>query len=452
LDRFWERPYGLKFAVGIEDTFIPQTYPGRRTLDEYELTGHYERWREDLDLAASTGAEMIRYGIPWYRLNPSPDGWDWSWTDRVFDHLLSLGLTPIVDLMHYGCPLWLEREFINPEYPDRVAEYAGAFVERYGHMLRYYTPLNEPRVNAHFSGRSGVWPPYLRGQRGYVRILIAIARGMSQTVAAVRAAQPDAVIVHVEAGSHIVTEDRALQPVVVSRLEHQFLAAELQLGRVDERHPMWRWLEGRGAQRADLEWLVAHPQPIDVNGVNFYPRFSCWRIFGTAEAPQAKRRFGTGEDLAWVLAVQHERLGLPVMVTETSEAARISARERWLEESVRGVAEARARGVPVLGYTWFPVFSLILWQYRRGKKTVADYVSDMGLWDLRDDGNGTLERRPTRLIDRYRRLVAAGEPVREGRTGPPTGPEMGRFGDGLTGPGGVYTPPASTPRGPPAPP
>jgi beta-glucosidase len=115
LDRFWERPYGLKFAVGIEDTFIPQTYPGRRALDEYELTGHYERWREDLDLAASTGAEMIRYGIPWYRVNPSPDGWDWSWTDRVFDHMLSLGLTPIVDFMHYGCPLWLEREFVKPD-------------------------------------------------------------------------------------------------------------------------------------------------------------------------------------------------------------------------------------------------------------------------------------------------------------------------------------------------
>ena len=102
---FWERPYGLKFAVGLEDTFIPQTSPGRRALDEYELTDHYDRWREDLDLASSTGAEMIRYGIHWYRVNPTPEGWDWSWTDRVLDHLLSLDLTPIVDLMHYGCPL-----------------------------------------------------------------------------------------------------------------------------------------------------------------------------------------------------------------------------------------------------------------------------------------------------------------------------------------------------------
>jgi len=37
VERFWERPYGLKFAVGIEDTFIPQTSPDLRSLDEYGM-------------------------------------------------------------------------------------------------------------------------------------------------------------------------------------------------------------------------------------------------------------------------------------------------------------------------------------------------------------------------------------------------------------------------------
>jgi hypothetical protein len=31
---------------------VPQVSPGLRSLDEYELTGHYDKWREDLDLAA----------------------------------------------------------------------------------------------------------------------------------------------------------------------------------------------------------------------------------------------------------------------------------------------------------------------------------------------------------------------------------------------------------------
>ena len=54
MSSFWEKPCGLKFAVGIEDTFVPQASSNLRALDEYELTGHYDSWREDLDLAAST--------------------------------------------------------------------------------------------------------------------------------------------------------------------------------------------------------------------------------------------------------------------------------------------------------------------------------------------------------------------------------------------------------------
>ena len=152
VDRFWERPYGLKFAVGIEDTFIPQVSPGLRSLDEYELTGHYDNWREDLDLAASSGASMIRYGIPWYRVNPGLDEWDWSWTDRVIERLHAVDLTPIIDLMHYGCPLWLEREFANPDYPRRVAEYAARFAERYA-AVRFYTPMNEPLLTPRIARR-----------------------------------------------------------------------------------------------------------------------------------------------------------------------------------------------------------------------------------------------------------------------------------------------------------
>ena len=63
---------GFRFAVGMEDTFVPHAFPGHRALDEYELTQHYRFWSEDLGLAADAGATAIRYGFPWYRLNPAP--------------------------------------------------------------------------------------------------------------------------------------------------------------------------------------------------------------------------------------------------------------------------------------------------------------------------------------------------------------------------------------------
>jgi hypothetical protein len=43
------------WAAGIENTFVPQVRNGHRSLDEYELMGHYEHWREDLGLSRELG-------------------------------------------------------------------------------------------------------------------------------------------------------------------------------------------------------------------------------------------------------------------------------------------------------------------------------------------------------------------------------------------------------------
>ena len=52
------------WMTGIEDTFITAPHPATgRTLDEYELTGHYERCAADIDLLASLGVSAARYGV-----------------------------------------------------------------------------------------------------------------------------------------------------------------------------------------------------------------------------------------------------------------------------------------------------------------------------------------------------------------------------------------------------
>lgn len=66
------------WATGIEDTFIPHARPGLRALDEYELTQHYRFWKRDFDLAAATGVKFLRWGIPWYRVQPASEKWDWE--------------------------------------------------------------------------------------------------------------------------------------------------------------------------------------------------------------------------------------------------------------------------------------------------------------------------------------------------------------------------------------
>lgn len=401
-------PAEFIWAVGIEDTFIPQVATSTgRTLDEYDLTQHYRFWREDLDLAAALRVDAMRYGVPWYKVNPKPGVFDWSWTDQVLEYMVrDLGIQPIVDLVHYGCPLWLEREFVNPEYPQRVAEYTRAFVERYRHLTTCYTPLNEPWMNTYLCGYTGIWPPYLRGWRGWTRVEMAVVRGMSLAIAAIRELQPEAVIVHVEATSSFVADDPTLASEVPVWWDQRFLATDLLHGWVDDHHPLRSWLLENGASAAELDWLCTHPQAIDVMGSNFYPGMNVWKLIREDGKVLRKRYYGGRAELEMVVRRWHERYRKPIMITETSTPGPVWRRERWMDESLALVRDLRADGVPVIGYTWWPMFSLVTWQYRRGSKMLGSYLAHMGLWDLQDDGTGTLVRHGTALVGKFAACVA----------------------------------------------
>ncbi|MEA2519508.1 MAG: beta-glucosidase [Chloroflexota bacterium] len=399
------------WALGIEDTFIPQiALRTGRILDEYVLTGHDRLWRTDLRLIADLGVRWLRYGIPWYRVNPAPGVFDWSWTDQVLPYLVDdLGIEPILDLVHYGAPLWLEGTFLSPDYPARVAEYAAAVAERYGNLVRHWTPLNEPHVHSHFAGRASAWPPYRRGDRGFSQVFVALARGMALTVDAIRAHVPDAVIVHVEGMSVITTDDPALAADVARRMEIPYLGLDLVEGRVDEDHPMHAWLVGHGVDRRHLDELAGSARRMDVFGGNFYAQASCWTVDGTADQPRTRRRRGTALDLE--VAIRHAaiRTGRPVLLSETSVYGSLRARARWLEDVVVSTDRLVREGVPLLGVTWFPAFSLYSWDYRSGGRAPDAYLSHMGLWDLVPDGTGELARVATGLDVRYRELVAGSD-------------------------------------------
>jgi beta-glucosidase len=400
---------GFAWALGIEDTFIPHVVARTgRILDEYELTGHYTRWREDLDRIADLGVRDLRWGIPWYRVEPEPGRFDWSWTDEVLAYMVEeRGIRPIIDLVHYGAPLWLEGTFLSPEYPQRVAAYAAAAAERYGSLARDWTPLNEPRVHAHFAGRAGVWPPYRRRTSGYAAVLVALAAGMQRTIAAIREVHPAARMVHVDAMSSVGHEDPALDDAVADRLEQQFVAADLVEGLVTPEHRMWRWLTAHGVHAPTLEAFLERPERMDVMGGNYYPQMSRWIVHGTAEKPAPRRRAGSAEDLEATLRRWHDRVQRPIMLTETSVFGPVWKRERWLEDSVAAVGRVLDDDIPLIGYTWFPAFSLYAWSYQRGRRPQEAYLAHMGLWDLRGP---ELERAETRLVGRYRDLVARGAP------------------------------------------
>jgi beta-glucosidase len=407
-------PDRLAWALGIEDTFIPQLAPGGRVLDEYVLTQHDRFWRDDLRRIADTGCRHLRYGIPWYRVNPAPGVFDWSWTDQVLPYLVQdLGIAPILDLVHYGAPLWLDGTFLAPDYPSRVAEYAAAVARRYGSLVRSWTPLNEPILHAHLAGRTGAWPPHRRGERGYAAVAFSLAEGIANTIDAIRAESTGARIVHVEAVSSYVVADPSLEDAAVIPRAMPHLVADLVQGRLTTSHVLHPWLLDRGVAASRIDTLEGSRRVIDVWGVNWYPQFSHYRIEGmpgtTPDATRVRKVAGTRHDLADLLRDIHRRTGVPVMVTETSVHGRVHQRLPWVAELERMADELRSEGLPLVGITWFPAFSLVGWDYRRGTRPAEAYLTHFGLWDLRPEPDGTLRRDRTPVADAFEAVVRAAD-------------------------------------------
>lgn len=403
----WEpQPGEFSWAGGIENTFIPQSGPSLRPLDEYELTQHYEQWRADLARAATLGIQKIRWGIPWYRVEPQQGHFVWDWTDEVLTYLVhDLQIQPIVDLMHYGTPFWLEQSFLDKRYPEYVAAYARAFVERYRGLVHFYTPLNEPTVNAEYCGRRGIWPPYQTGEHGYVAVLLSLARGIQLTAQAIRNADPGAVLVAVEAMNWSQASNRAAVEAAQTIDQQNFLCWDLVRGNVHEQHALYHWLLEQGATRSALAQLQEQPTTHDILGVNFYP----WSAhFIERDETGSIRPLPVPSDgmlLADVLRRCYAHARRPLFVTETSSLGDVVARAKWMDETIEAVRTVRAEGIPVTGYTWFPLMTMIDWEYRLTEQPVDEHLLHLGLWDAHFNDQRLLVREETPLVAHYQHYI-----------------------------------------------
>lgn len=418
---------------GIEDTCVyPPAGSGMMPLDEYELTEHSTHWKTDLAAVRDMGGTSIRYGVNWPLVHVARDEFDWSVLDERLAYATSeLGLTVIADLVHYGTPTWLTHSFADPEYPEAVAQFAGEFAARYRGIVDHVTPLNEPLTTASFCGLRGVWPPALTGWKGWTMVMLGIVTGISRTIAAVRAANPDAVIVHVEAATLYQTVVTELEDHAIQLASLGMLPTDLLLGRVDASHEMYDWLVENGASPAQLAALRQNVPEIDLLGVNYYPDLSP-RTLTHVDGVVSQVATNLGEaGLATSLTRFAGRYGLPLLITETSIEGDDAVRSDWLDASVRCVTELRESGMDLRGYTWWPVMDFVDWSYASEGRNVEEFAVDdaivtarasssaaqagvarktpflrrMGLIRLEEEDNGSLVRIPTPAAARFRELA-----------------------------------------------
>ena len=109
---------------------------------------HYDKWKEDLDLVKEVGFNTLRYSVPWYKAEPKPGVYDWSWIDKPVEYLVDkLKIIPIMDLMHYGTPAWMADGVIDERFPEAIARYAAAMAAHFKGLVNHLLTPKRARAD-----------------------------------------------------------------------------------------------------------------------------------------------------------------------------------------------------------------------------------------------------------------------------------------------------------------
>lgn len=407
------------WGIGIENCWMAEhnetNRAPKRLLDVFLQMQHYTMWREDLDKAAELGITAIRYSVPWYKANPKPGVFDWSWISQSLEYIVNeLGLIPVIDLIHYGTPLWMDNSVLHHDYPERLADYAAAFARQFKGLVTHYTPHNEPQLGATYGGFSAYWPPYLTGIDGWVKVGLNIGRGMRMTTQALRAELPDVVLISADCLVSPDPADVQEHLGVTMRAEEredfgyqiQSFPASLAYGKVRPDHPFGQALIRTGTTTEELAWFNTNAQLPDIVGHNYYP--VCFDQEGiTDEEGLGKAVLELQTRLERALAF----FGRPVYLSETSAGYNDKQKAAWMHAACDVIMKLRAKDMPVVGMNWWPLFETVQWEYRDNTKTITECIYpgtwNNGLYTINQQFDGTLVRMRTDAVDAYRALVAA---------------------------------------------
>ena len=383
---------GFMFATGIECSY-PTIEHGRWRRDEMQSTRHYELWQHDFALARKVGITHIRYGPPLHLIFGGPGKYEWDYCDAPMEELRDHGPEPIVDLCHFGIPDWLG-SFQNPEIAWELAEYAGAFAERYP-WVRFYTPVNEMYVCARMSALDGLWNEQLHDEGAFARAAWNLANATIAMTDAVLKRREDAIFVNSESSEfyQACCPDPGIQEIAEDANERRFLPLDLIYA-----HPLSKrmhdLLVAQGISAEDIDRLARREVPKrSILGLDYYE-------WNERLIDRAGKALALGELFGWyVIADQYwQRYRRPMMHTETNRTDAEGA-SRWLWRQWHNVQLLSKAGVPLVGFTWYSLTDQIDWSIAMSEP--VGIVYPVGLFDLNRETR-TVGLAYKHLIDLYR--------------------------------------------------
>lgn len=361
------------FATGIENSYPTILLPDGTTkrVDEMEKTGHYLHWEKDFDLVKEMGIEFLRYGPPYYKTHTAPGTFDWSFTDATFQRLKELGITPLVDLCHFGVPDWLG-DFQNPDFPHYFAEYAAAFATRFP-QLQFYTPINEIFIAAMFSAQYGWWNERLSSDQAFVNALKILSKANVMAMHAILKIQPEATFIQSESTEYFHATEPSALPLARFLNQKRFLSLDLTYG-FPLNVNMYEYLLQNGMTKNEYNWFTQNQVKARCIMGNDYYVTNEHLVHPDGSTQASGEIFGY-----YVLTNQYyNRYKLPIMHTETN--IRMPACKEWLLKQWANLHRLKQDGVPIIGFTWYSLLHQVDWD--SALRSDAGNINELGLYDL----------------------------------------------------------------------
>jgi dTDP-4-dehydrorhamnose reductase len=340
--------------------------------DQLSYSGHYSR-PQDLESIASLGIKALRYPILWEH-HESEKGKppDWTWIESQLKFLVEKEIQPIAGLVHHGSgPSFTN--LLDEKFPYHLAEYAAKVANRFP-WLQHYTPVNEPLTTARFSGLYGLWYPHGTSDEVFLRILLNEVKGIVLSMQEIRKVNPNAKLVQTEDLAKIHST-KPMRYQAKFENHRAWLTWDLLNGRVNEKHPLWKYFLGNGIEEQSLYFFLDNPCTPDIMGFNYYitsERYLDGNLkrypphthggngrhrYADVEAVRVSERSG----LFSLLSEAWKRYHLPIAITEAHLHCTREEQMRWFYEIWQTACQAKRDGIDVRAVTAWSLLGSFDW-------------------------------------------------------------------------------------------
>jgi len=139
---------------------------------------HYNRYREDFDIAKHLGQNAHRFSIEWARIEPE----EGKFNEKEINHYINVinaqierGIEPMLTLWHFTLPSWFTDigGFTNSKAAFYFSRYVEYVVARLGDRVKFWITINEPivYVRRSFFAKKGSWPPFKNNFFTFLKVI-----------------------------------------------------------------------------------------------------------------------------------------------------------------------------------------------------------------------------------------------------------------------------------------